>query len=56
MTHGPATYEEILAAIAAAEANMKAAEDTGDRDEWRWAYEARGRAQYALRQYTRVDV
>jgi hypothetical protein len=49
------TYEEALSALAAAEANMKQAEVDGDRDEWRWAYEAAGRAKYALRQFMRVD-
>ncbi len=47
------TYEEALSALAAAEANMKSAED---RDDWRWAYEAKLRAEHAMRQFQRVDV
>lgn len=52
---GTATYEELLAELAAAEANMKLAEAAGDRDDWHWCYEAKLRAEHDLRRFKRVD-
>jgi hypothetical protein len=50
------TYEEALVALSNAESWMKEAEQAGDRDEYRWAYEAKGRAEYALKRFKVGDL